>query len=604
MDAKEISQKLSQEAQSIAEMLLPNGKRDGQEWVAGSVHGEAGQSLKVHLSGSKAGVWKDFSSDSRGGDLLDLWREVKGVTMAETLREAKRYLGIADTQFHGSAPKTYAQPVKPEVSAPKGNVLAYLTGERKLSLDALRAYKIGASKDDTEIVFPFLRNGELLNVKHLKLDRQNGKKIMRVAAGCEPCLFGWQAIPETARSVTICEGELDAVTLWQYGYPALSIFSGAGNHQWVENEYEHLERFSEIFLVFDNDAPGKKGVAELVNRLGRHRCKIVELLCKDANECLQKDLPKECVDELFAEAQSLDPVELRSASSYVNEVINEFYGQDAETRGCPFPWKKTHDQVRLRRSELSLWTGINSHGKSQVLGHVMLCAAAQGERICIFSGEMKPKVLLKRMARQATALAEPSDPYIRAVHHWYDGKFWLFDLVGTAKAERILEVFKYARKRYGITHFVIDSLMKCGIAEDDYRSQKNFVDALADFKNEYDCHVHLVAHACKGEKDETKTPGRLDVKGTGAISDIADNSFSVWRNKNKELALMLNPDAPEKDKPDAIVTCDKQRNGEWEGRIYLNFDKSSLQYLANSSDRPRPFVHFTMHAVADEQIAI
>jgi twinkle protein len=34
--------------------------------------------------------------------------------------------------------------------------------------------------------------------------------------------------------------------------------------------------------------------------------------------------------------------------------------------------------------------------------------------------------------------------------------------------------------------------------------------------------------------DESKPPGKLDSKGTGAISDLADNCFSIWRNKEKE----------------------------------------------------------------------
>ena len=57
----------------------------------------------------------------------------------------------------------------------------------------------------------------------------------------------------------ICEGELDALSLWQYGHPALSVFSGAGNLAWLENEYPNLERFDDIFICFDNDDAGKKG---------------------------------------------------------------------------------------------------------------------------------------------------------------------------------------------------------------------------------------------------------------------------------------------------------------------------------------------------------
>src|ERR1700743_1623150 len=72
MNWTEISQRLAGEAETIASMLLPNGKKKGAEWCVGSIDGEEGDSLKVRLNGNKAGVWRDFASDI-GGDLLDLW---------------------------------------------------------------------------------------------------------------------------------------------------------------------------------------------------------------------------------------------------------------------------------------------------------------------------------------------------------------------------------------------------------------------------------------------------------------------------------------------------------------------------------------------------
>ena len=73
MMAKEISRLLAQRAEEIARHLLPNGKKESNEWRTGSVNGEAGHSLGVHLSGEKAGLWCDFSNAGDKGDLIDLW---------------------------------------------------------------------------------------------------------------------------------------------------------------------------------------------------------------------------------------------------------------------------------------------------------------------------------------------------------------------------------------------------------------------------------------------------------------------------------------------------------------------------------------------------
>jgi twinkle protein len=72
MTPTELSQRLAEEAEKTARYLFPNGRREGQEWRIGSVNGDKGKSLGIHLSGSKAGVWADFATGETG-DLLGLW---------------------------------------------------------------------------------------------------------------------------------------------------------------------------------------------------------------------------------------------------------------------------------------------------------------------------------------------------------------------------------------------------------------------------------------------------------------------------------------------------------------------------------------------------
>ena len=55
------------------------------------------------------------------------------------------------------------------------------------------------------------------------------------------------------------------------------------------------------------------------------------------------------------------------------------------------------------------------------------------------------------------------------------------------------------------------------------------MEQLCDFKHQHNCHIHIIVHPRKGA-DELQPPGKLDNKGTGAISDLADNCFTVWRN--------------------------------------------------------------------------
>ena len=582
MNAKELSDLMSQNALKVAEYLLPGGKKQSGEWKCGDIGGGAGQSLGVRISGAKAGVWSDFASGD-SGDLLDLWMAVRSCKLPQAMEEAADFLGVKDFGAVLKPKATYKPTHRPECAKVSGRVMQWLKN-RGIGEAAIAAYKVVASKDDSiaglkadqYVIFPFIRDGKLVNFKARNIDN---KKDQRISGGAEPLLFGWQAIPENARTVCICEGEPDALVLWQYGIPALSVQSGVSNLSWLDTEYKNLERFSEIYLCLDGDDAGRDGAAKLVERLGRERCKVVTLPHKDANDCLKAGVTAEEIRACFAEAKTKDPEVLRSADYYLEEVLSEFFPTEDTQTGVFLPWVKTMQLIRLRYDELSVWTGINGHGKSMVLSQVMAHAMAQGERVCIASFEMRPKKTIWRMARQLAGSASPHRNDVIKYVNWLGERLWMFDFVGTSEVDDVLEVFKYARRRYGIRHFVIDSFMKLNVREEN-DSQRVAISKIADFKNAFGCHVHLVCHSRKG-RDESEAPGKLDVRGAGAITDMADNVFSVWRNKAKEKGECEPHD------PDASINCDKQRNGEWEGVIQLWYDPQSMQYLDTSSSHPR-----------------
>lgn len=287
-------------------------------------------------------------------------------------------------------------------------------------------------------------------------------------------------------------------------------------------------------------------------------------------------------------AVPIEAAKIIPASNWADEVINRYHDQgNQQNNGCLLPWANTHTTLSLRSGEISLWSGTNGHGKSQLLGQVMLWVMMQTEKVCIASMEMKPGATMARMVRQAATVKCPTKEFIRNFHTWTDGKLWLYDQQGTVKHDRILAVARYCNKELGVTHFVIDSLMKCGIGTDDYNRQKAFVDELSAIARDTGMHIHLVAHSRKGA-DEYSPPGKMDVKGASEITDQVDNVFSVWRNKKKEAeSQRMRPDEDIMDQPDALLICDKQRHGEWEGKVSLWYDMASFQYVSSAGSYPQ-----------------
>jgi twinkle protein len=134
-------------------------------------------------------------------------------------------------------------------------------------------------------------------------------------------------------------------------------------------------------------------------------------------------------------------------------------------------------------------------------------------------------------------------------------------------------------------------MMKIVAAEDDFNAQKNFIGALHRFVQDSGVHVHLVHHSRKpdGHDGERRIPGRYDLKGSGAISDQADNVFCMWLDKTAiNQQRQGNEDEP--GKPHAILAVHKQRHGEFEGRVALWFDPGSMQFRAAPNAKPLEYL--------------
>lgn len=623
MDISEIKTRLAEDAENVARRLLPRGKKRGNEWRAGDVDGNEGDSLGVHLKGSKAGIWADFAT-GHSGDLLDLYCAVNHATVPEALAWAKEYLRIVEPAFEPRRQRQWRKPQRrADCKTPKSQVWEYLKS-RGFNAETVKAFQIGeiasmafeVDKQEIDlpaVVFPYKVGDELRFVKYLALDRPNGKKLIKAEAGCEPVLFGWQAMPVNSRQCVICEGELNAPSWHQYGVSALATPFGAGKsgkHNWLDSEWERLERFEVIYLDFDQDAAGREAVADLVPRLGRHRCRIVPAKpegLKDINDCLIAGIPEEQIYNLLKASQSCDPPELRRASEYVDEVIEQFYPSPNTFTGIQLPFSALKGRFELRLGESTIWTGFSKHGKTELLNYIHAMVADKGERVCIASFEMRARVLLKRLMRQITVQREPAEIYIRQVMTWMYDRIWLFDHVGSANPRRILEVFEYAFRRYGVRYFVVDSAMKCGIAVDDLTGQDAFADSLTNFANEHNVHVSLVAHARKDRDEDAPSTGQ-DIKGSGGIKDRFHNVVVVWRNKPKErakesFAQGIDTEAVRKrlKEPDALMIIDCQREGDGESPTQqLWFDLDSKSFRDADDAEIKPLVKFDPYASGDE----
>ena len=548
MDAKEIKDMLNSDALGICELLLPLGKLERRDWCVGSLAGEEGRSLKIVVEGRKVGTWKDFASGDGGNNLLELWSKVKNITFVEAYLDAKKYLGVYEEEFVNSSKKS-KRVYEIEKKWDTGKDFEILE-KRGITQSTIDAFKLKV--DQNVVMFPyFSEDGKVCEMAKFLKKEKGKKKMMWSTKDTDKTLFAKHLTGGNAHSLVITEGEIDAMSIWQVmqseEYAVASVPFGAKwenengsdpNLEWIQNDFEYLERFESIILALDADEAGENATKSIVKRLGRDRCKSINLEeYKDANEALLKgfDLRKAILD-----AKPFEPENLKNATSYEAELADRYFNPSKNSRGIPLPWDIP---FFIRMNELSILTGFSGSGKTMLLNYLCCHLASLGNKICIASLEIRCEETISCLIAQTLAKEAPdSKDELSKAMDWLGEGFWFYDHVGQADFDAMLDSFAYAHKRHGVNIIVVDSLMKCGLAFDDYKGQKLLVDRLFDFTQKYDVHIFLVAHS-KKKDSEKEYVGKMDVKGISEITDMAHNVISVWRNKAKEEAInSLDPD--------------------------------------------------------------
>jgi twinkle protein len=255
------------------------------------------------------------------------------------------------------------------------------------------------------------------------------------------------------------------------------------------------------------------------------------------------------------------------------------------TQGTPMPWPMLEDRFEIRPGELTLVAGANGSLKSMMAGQLIAWALTDNWRCFIASFEMSPQETLRRIVTQCAGSSGFTREYAIAWGQAYRDRLWLWDKQDVVPSDVVLERIEAVAKHLDLRLIVIDSLLKCGLAQDGdgYLSgQTAFVDRLQHAVKHLGVHVLLVVHLRKPERGARST--KYDIRGASQISDLADNVLLLHRNQIKREAEQLlehaTPLTREQEealtKPDLILEVAKQRHASWEGIVRMDFDPRSL----------------------------
>lgn len=460
---------------------------------------------------------------------------------------------------------------------------------RKISKETLEYCDVGQDKDGN-IIFNFYDTNDVLTlVKYRpskKVKKGDTKTWCQKDADTTPLLFNMNRI-DPSQTLVICEGEIDCLAVIESGFRnAVSVPFGAGNDQWIEENWDFLEQFNKIVIWSDNDEPGLKMKRSVIPRLGEWKCYEVEPPTEieidgkihnvnDINEVLHY-FGKGKVLEVIHGAKEMPITNIVDLAS-----VQDFDIENAE--GVYSGFQQFDKWIyKFFFGCLNVITGINSSGKSVLVNHMLIAEPLnQGHSVFIFTGELtKPQLKnwlewnfasRRHIALENTHVRKIKPEIRKKIRDWYRDRVFVYDDDQDYSANSLLGKMEELARKKGVKVFVIDNLMmvdlQCGM-DSIYQKQKEFVIKLVNFANKFNVLIHLVAHPRKVET--IRRLNKLEISGSGDITNLAHYVMAIHRFTPKE---------KEKTDFDCIIDLFKNRiTGTQDKEMGVYFDLPSYRF--------------------------
>lgn len=507
-----------------------------------------------------------------------------GTSVDEYYRPKKKYRSF-------SSPK---EPIKPKDAAIK-----YLES-RGISREIASIYEITIHKQyDSVLVFPFYdETGILRFIKYRKtnFDKNHDSKKEWCEKGCKPILFGMKQCETSSKTLIICEGQIDQLSLAESGYlNSVSVPLGKDGFTWIPFCWNWIQNFNTIIVFGDYE----NGEISLLNEVSRRFGQKVKHVreddykdCKDANEILLKygkEQIKKCIENAVAlpikrviklsSVKNIDIHKIEKLATGISKLDYPLFG------GLPF-------------GGVHLLTAKAGSGKSTFASQIVVRAIYSKYKVFVYSGELPCEVFKNWLDLQVAgskhifAFQEPhtgregynvSELNRSLISNWYDDSLYMYDsnsIDGIDEADSLLDITEKVIQQYDVRVILLDNLMTAMIMDDtrgenENVRQTNFVNKLRIIALRYNVLIILVAHMRKNNLSQGNND---EIAGSSNIVNLAMTTISYERDKDipenqRLIRLMKNRLFGELNTDGIIVSYDEQSR-----RIYGKNDDLDFDY--------------------------
>ena len=424
--------------------------------------------------------------------------------------------------------------------------------ERRISKDTARLYNTQIKKTGsmtTHHIYQYFDK----NATHIanKIREVKDKKFWSEGNLTGSCLFGQNIFGKAGKFITVCEGEIDAMSAYELlgsKWPVVSIKNGAASAlQNCRDSFEYLNKFEKVVLCFDSDKAGKEASLEVADLFEPNKCLIMDMELKDANEYLKTN-QREKFSKCWWNSSPFTPAGIVNLADLGATLYDEKY---CET--VLYPWHGLNDKTYgMRTGELVTFTSGAGMGKSSIIRELMhhimsntkdnigVLAMEENIRNTAFN-------IMSVEANERLYIKEIREKFSREqLQEWQDktigtGRFLAFDHFGSMSNDEILSRIRFMARALDCKWVVLDHLSILVSGQEDTDERKSIdilMTKLRSLVEETNIGLLLVSHLRRPSGDRGHEDGRevslSHLRGSASIAHLSDSVIALERNQQAD----------------------------------------------------------------------
>ena len=362
-------------------------------------------------------------------------------------------------------------------------------------------------------------------------------------------LFGQKGFAEGGKYITLCEGEIDALSTYQMlgsKWPVVSVKTGAaGAAKDVAKNYDFLTSFDNVVICFDNDDAGNKAAKKVAEVLSP-KAKIMPMQYKDANDYLLNKEQSKFVKDWWS-AKTYTPDGIIAGSEMWDDIM-----EGIVTPAIAYPYDGLQNLTYgIRMGELVTITAGAGLGKSQFIKEMVyhILNSTPDNIGMMFMEESTKRSGLSIMSLAVDKPLHLPDVFADAKDEEFVDAFentlgtnrlFFYDHFGSNAIDTIVGRVRYFAKALSCKYIVLDHVSIIVSDQqhgDERRALDEIMTKLRTVVQELDICLLLVSHLRRPSSaghEEGAATSLSQLRGSASIGQLSDIVIGLERNGQHE----------------------------------------------------------------------